>query len=472
MGGLRMQAQAKIGLMALGLAAYWPQFEGIRERLLGHFGEVVGKFEGLAEVIDLGLVDSIEGARAANAAMRTADVDLIVCHLTTYATSEPMIIAVAGLDVPVLLLNVQSVSRQDPAEVKSIGDWLGTAISCAALPEMSAVLLRTGRRFDIVTGYLDGDRVVDEAIAAWCRVASVRRMLRTSSLGLLHRPYPGMTDLYIDETAFFARLGAYTQHLNWDDVAAELAGGGVAETAVRRPAIEAAFDTSNTDDEALDSIARVLVAFDRLIEKHGLCGLPNHYEGPVAVTHAEILAASNPAFSVLMQEGIACPVEGDIKTALAMLALKRIAGTATLAELYSMDFDNDLVILGHSGAADPSLSSRKPQLKRSAVFHGKSGSGYLTQTYPKAGPMTLLSLLQRADGGFALCAAEGEIVDGPAMELGDTNCRVRFSLGVREFVTRWSKEGPTHHGVMGLGHHVADLRKLSALLDLPLTVIC
>ncbi len=465
--------QPRIGIMALGLAAYWPQFDGIRERLLGHYGEVRAKFAGLAELTDAGLVDSIDAARRAAQSFRAADVDLIVCHITTYATSEPMLLAVAGLDVPVLLLNVQSVKRLDPASVFGIADWLGTAISCAALPEMTATLLRTGRRYDIVTGHLDGDAVVDRDIAGWCRVASVRRLLRTKALGLLGRPYPGMTDLYADETAVFAQLGAYSRHLNWDDVVAELHGVDPADVDVRRRKVEAVFDVSDDEDgEALESIARVLVAFDRLIADDGLCALPSHYEGPVAPAHVPILAASNPAFSILMGEGVACPVEGDIKTAIAMLALKRIAGTATLAELYSMDFVDDVVILGHSGAADPTISATQPKLTPSAVFHGKTGSGYLTQTYPRLGPLTLLSLMQRADGGFGLVVAEGEVVDGPPMLLGDTNCRVKFAPGVRDFVTGWSMAGPTHHAVMAPGHHARDVVRLATLLDLPLTRIC
>jgi L-arabinose isomerase len=188
--------------------------------------------------------------------------------------------------------------------------------------------------------------------------------------------------------------------------------------------------------------------------------------------HAPVLSASNPAFSVLMTEGIACPVEADIKTALAMLMLKAVAGTATLAELYSMDFDDDVVILGHSGAADLTVSSRKPTLKHSAVFHGKSGSGFLTQTYPKPGPLTLLSLTQGPNGEFVMVAAEGEVVDGPAMQLGDTNARVRFAPGLRGFVNAWAKQGPTHHGVMAPGHWVGSLKMVAKLFGVDLRVVC
>jgi L-arabinose isomerase len=459
--------------LAVGLAAYWPQFEGMRDRLLGHYSAILAKFGGRHEIVDAGLVDTIEAARAAAQTFRARDVDVVFCHLTTYATSEPLMVAVRELDVAVILLNVQSVPTLDLSKVKGIGDWLGAAISCAALPEMTNALMRAGKRFGIITGYLQGDALVETEMAGWCRTASVRRVLRETSLGLLGRPYPGMMDLAIDETALFTDFGAYVKHVNWDDVADEL--GGISDDLLeqRLAAISETFEVpGEVDKDVMRNAARVLCAFDQLIKKHGLCGLANHYEGAVASRHEDILAASNVAFSILMREGVACPVEGDLKVAVAMVALKRLAGAATLAELYSMDFRQDLVILGHSGAVDPGIGARKPRLKLSNVFHGKSGGGFLTQTYPEPGPLTLVSLTQRADGKFRLIGAEGEVIAGPAMELGDTNCRVRFGLGLRGFINAWAETGPTHHAVMAEGRHAADIERLARQFGLEAVIVC
>lgn len=470
---MALAAKPRVGVMALGLQAYWPQFDGMRAAILRHHERLLELIGEGADRTELGLVDTIDGAREAARKLAAADVDVIFAHLTTYATSEPLMLAVASTGVPVVLLNVQSVRALDVSKVETIGDWLGVAISCAALPEMTASLRRAGKRFDIVTGHLDGDAELAARLAQWLDAASVRATVRTRSFGLLGRPYPGMTDLYLDETAFFSRFGVHTKHLNWDDVAAAAAGVDATSVGARLPALRRAFEIpADVEGPPLEGVARVLAGFDRLIEAEKLCALPNHYEGAVRDDHAPVLAASNPAFSVLMAEGIACPVEADIKTALAMLMLKAVAGTATLAELYSMDFNDDLVILGHSGAADVTISARRPTLRHSAVFHGKSGSGFLTQTYPRAGPLTLLSLTQGAEGDFYLVAAEGEVEDGPPMQLGDTNCRVRFPLGLRGFVNAWAEAGPTHHAVMAPGRRVDSLKLVAKLFDLELRVIC
>jgi L-arabinose isomerase len=462
----------RVGLMAVGLAAYWPQFTEMKNGVLEHHARMREKLVPFSEIIDAGLVDSIEAARKCGESFKAADVDLVFCHLTTYATSEPLLLVVRELYVPVVLLNVQSVPALNLQEVHSIEGWLGVGCTCAGLPEMTASLIRLGKRFDVITGFLVGDLSVDTRISQWCAVASIRRRLRTTTFGLLGRPYPGMTDLYLDETGFFGHFGSYTRHLQWDDIVDARATIESARLDARTERIASAFDVSEgPGKERVRAIAQVLCSLDRLVSEFNLSALPNHYEGAVRPEHVEILEASNPAFSILMSEGIACPVEADIKVALAMLMLKQVASSATLAELYSMDFPNDICIIGHSGAADISIAAERPRLRRSEVFHGKSGSGYLTQVSIPTGRLTLLSLTQGVDAKFRLVAAEGDVVAGRILQLGDTNCRVRFACGLRDFVNRWASAGPTHHSVMSTGSHLESIRLLAKMFDLPLDVV-
>jgi L-arabinose isomerase len=170
---------------------------------------------------------------------------------------------------------------------------------------------------------------------------------------------------------------------------------------------------------------------------------------------------------MLTRQGIACPVEADVKTAIALTLMKSLAGSATLTELYSMDFNQDLCIVGHSGAGDPDIADEKSLLKMSAVFHGKPGSGFLTQFTPATGPVTLASVTQGADGQYMLVLAEGELVEGRTLQLGDTNALFRFRKGLRAFVDDWSACGPTHHCAMGRGHHAQAFHKLGQLLRIP-----
>jgi L-arabinose isomerase len=463
----------RIGLMAVGLGAYWPQFPGMRDGVLGAHQRLARLFEGAGEIVAAGLVDSAAASRQAGELFARERVDIVFCHLTTYANSETLLSAVSAVDVPVILLNVQPVRALDFPNVVSTAGWLGVACTCAALPEMTAVLIRTGKRFATITGHLDGDAELERRIRLWCTVAGISRRLHTQSLALLGRPFPGMLDLHIDETRLYQRFGTLTNHLSWDDIIVEMKEVTPADRNSGADRVRAMFDYPPTvTAHDLDAIATTLCALRRTVEKHSLFGIATHFEGIPTGPVAELLAALNPALSVLITDGVACPVEGDLKAALAMVALKALAGNATLAELYSMDFNEDVCIIGHSGAGDAAISSRRPTLSASEVFHGKSGKGYLTQFFPKTGAATLLACTQDAGGDYRFVAAEGEIVEGPTLGLGDTNCRVRFSCGMRDFTERWSNLGPTHHGVIGMGKHIDSLKSVSTALGIPIDVVC
>jgi L-arabinose isomerase len=71
-----------------------------------------------------------------------------------------------------------------------------------------------------------------------------------------------------------------------------------------------------------------------------------------------------------------------------------------------------------------------------------------------------------------LLVAEGESVSGPVLEIGNTNSRYRFSVGAKEFINQWSKQGPAHHCAIGVGHIAGKIEKLAQILDLDVVKIC
>src|SRR2546429_5647365 len=55
-----------VGLFGIGLDTYWPQFEGLRQRLTGYTQQIAQRLEKPGvRVVNLGLVDSPEKAEAA-----------------------------------------------------------------------------------------------------------------------------------------------------------------------------------------------------------------------------------------------------------------------------------------------------------------------------------------------------------------------------------------------------------------------
>jgi L-arabinose isomerase len=88
------------------------------------------------------------------------------------------------------------------------------------------------------------------------------------------------------------------------------------------------------------------------------------------------------------------------------------------------------------------------------------------------GPVTLLSVVEYADGSLKFLVAEGKSVSGPILEIGNTNSRYQFPIGARRFVENWNAQGPAHHCAVGVGHIASKLGKLAKLLGIEMIQIC
>ncbi|MGI6705228.1 MAG: hypothetical protein ACOX6S_02840 [Clostridia bacterium] len=133
----RELTKAKVGYFGIGLATYWDQFEGLKERPEGYMDKVQQRIESFgSQVISAGLVDNEFKAVEAGVRFKKEDVDLIVCYVTTYATSSTIVpIALKNKDTPILILNLQPTAAMD-YENTDTGEWLANCQACSA-PEIS-----------------------------------------------------------------------------------------------------------------------------------------------------------------------------------------------------------------------------------------------------------------------------------------------------------------------------------------------
>jgi len=129
-------------------------------------------------------------------------------------------------------------------------------------------------------------------------------------------------------------------------------------------------------------------------------------------------------------------------------------------------------LMGHDGPGHPAIAEGKTKVRPLTVFHGKAGRGLSVEMSVRHGPVTLLSVVDTADGRLELLFAEAESVPGPILEIGNTNSRYRFSMGVRRFINEWSVHGPAHHCAIGVGHIGGRIGKLASLFGIAAHRVC
>ena len=472
-----VETKAKVGVFSIALGAYLPQFPQLVPEFEGQYEAFKKTLPTTVDIIDGGMITTKEQAQATGDKFRAEDVDLVILQMLTYATSYNVLPVVRDLNVPVVVVNVQKKAQPDYANT-DIPIWLGELYACGAPGEVVADLNRAGKRHAVITGVVEGgDPEVAEQLEQWCTAAQVRRRLRRTNIAQIGRPYPGMMDLYIDETNLYNRMGLYTKQFDWEKMWA-IADDIDDQAAIDAKAAEIldTFDVeggAQVSDEPIQEMAKYVLAFEQWCRDEEIGLVASHYDGYAQGQAGVLDSMLIPAFSMLIKQGTACAVEGDMKVAVAMSILKTIAGTGQLSEMYSIDFPEDVVIIGHSGSGDADISTaKKPTLKVVPVFHGKTGGGYLTQFYPGLGTVTYLGITQDGDGNFKFVVAEGENVEGPIFTFGDTNMRMKFSIGAREFMNRWNETGPTHHMAAALGSHTDTILKVAKILDVPVDIVC
>ena len=470
----------KIGLFGIGLNAYWEQFEGLKERLDAHVDVVYEKLKALCpRTLNLGLIDTTEKAFEAGREFRRNDVDILFLYVSTYALSSTVLPVVQRAKVPVIILNLApnkaidySAFNKMPDITKKTGEWLAYCSACT-VPEIANVFNRTGIKFHQVTGTLHDDEICWTEVGEWIEAAKVANIMANNRMGCMGHYYSGMLDIYSDLTMQYAYLGGHIELIEVDELTALRKGVLEKDIQQRVKYFYEAFDIEpNCSKEELERAATTSLALDKLVDKYKLGSLAYYYKGSGVDDNEDTISSIILGNSLLTARGIPVAGEYEIKNAQAMKIMDSFGAGGSFTEYYAIDFEKDVVLMGHDGPGHIGIAEGKTKVKPLVVFHGKVGKGLSVEMSVKNGPVTLLSVVEQQGGKLMFLIAEGESVAGPILEIGNTNSRYKFSLSARNFVNNWNSHGPAHHCAVGVGHIGSKLKKLGSLLNMDVIQIC
>ena len=471
---------ARIGIFAVAHATYRNQFEGLYESLMGFHKDLCDMVKANdVEIIDFGMIDSSEKSYAAAKKMQAADLDVIFCNMTTYATSSVFAPILKEVDRPVILTALQPRRALDYDKANTFMQLENDSI--CSVPEFTGVAIRLGKKVhDVILGCLYDDEQAKAEIAQWCDIAKVLHDLRGARMGLMGHVMESMYDMHADPTAVSAAFHLHVPLIEMDDVLDLYNTVTEEEVQKKIKLIDEEFDmpepksdpvTSKLTDEDKYQAAKSAAALDKLVEKFNLTGLAYYYEGREDSLHRKVATTFIVGNSILNAQGIPMCGEFDIKTCIAMLIMDRLDIGGSFAELHPFDFNDNVILIGHDGPHHLRIAEGKPVLRSLKKYHGKPGSGASVEFKLKEGPITMLGITQTAEGKFKFVIGEGYSKEGEIPPTGNTNTRGCFEPDTKTFIKKWVMQGPTHHYALGIGHHADTIAKIADVLGIEYVIV-
>jgi L-arabinose isomerase len=477
---MHKSAKVKVGLFGIGLQAYWEQFEGLKERLTGYVQVVANGIEKFdAEIVNLGLIDTPEKAFESGVIFKKEDVDIIFLYVSTYALSATVLPVVRKANVPVIVLNLSPEASIDYKTFNSLndrtamtGEWLAHCSSCS-VPEIANVFNRSKVPFYQITGMLKNDPHVWREVEEWIDAARVARIMYYNRLGIMGNYYSGMMDIYTDLTLQCSTFGGHMEVIEVDELSDLRTMVTDEEIEAKLLEIQNEFDVQpDCPADELHRAAQTAVALDKLVEKHQLGSLAYYHKGSGNAVNENTVTSVILGNSILTGKNIPVAGEYEIKNVQAMKIMDSFCAGGSFTEYYAMDFNDDVVLMGHDGPCHPRIAEGKIKVKPLQVYHGKVGNGLSVEMSVSHGPVTLLSVVETGNGTLKFVVAEGESVAGEILEIGNTNSRYRFAPGARNFVEAWNRQGPAHHCAIGRGHIASKIKKLGDILNVITAQVC
>jgi L-arabinose isomerase len=418
------------------------------------------------DAVHAGLVEEEHQAAAAARLFNAEDVDIIVALELAYTKGVVPARCLIDTTAPVLVWNAQKIDRlgeDDGFDVVMLNSGM------AGMPELTAVLIRTGRDFTMVTSRLDdpeGQRKVGEAITA----AAVRRRLRTARVALVGHPFEGMTDLMFDGLSLRQDIGPVVWPLEPEKIAVRF-GEIPAADVERTVAEEREKYAVEMEPDLFERSVRMALALESVAKEHRFDAFTAFDQ--VWLTDPRVGIIPSYGTGRLCAIGIPTAPEGDVNCAVGQLILQELAGQSTTVENYVIDFENNAVMFSHDGHGNPALATPgAAKVKHSIYYKGVHGFGAGFEFAYEPGPVTNLALVTVGENVWRMVISEGDFLPFPPRPISAPQTLFRHeSLEIADWCNAWCEAGAPHHMAAARGHWSSQLLQVARMLDIEAVVV-
>lgn len=410
------------------------------------------------------LIQDIEAAEEAGRNLAREGIDCVVVFTTIAVFGGISWAALKHLSTPILIWNAQSIDRvgkgYSMVEIVRNTSQIGSQA-------LANTLLREGRWFRVVTGYINNHRTADDLNRFFgvIRAVTAFKKARLLAIGEI---FPLMTDILIDENALARRIGTTVNRIGNDELTRRYQTIPDADVEKAVGEMKNLHEVVELTEEEARRSNRLCLTLDSFVKEHKADAGTLNCHGGSCLRNPEIGITACYSLGVQNAEGRPFTCTGDLPTAIAMLLLKKLTGIAMYTEVQVMDEERGAVVIANSGEGEDGIRRKNSPstVMGNTNFTGTHGRG-ASFVYPlEPGSATMVSFTP-ANESYRLIVAEGEILEEPLPDAGALAGFFRFKdQDLHTGYTRWLEAGVVHHAATTLGHWGRELKQAADLLDI------
>jgi len=451
------------------------------------------------QVINPGLIDNEESSEIANKLYIKENVDVLVYAPTMAAPPIYLKNSISGINTPIICISPQEF-RTTPEDYDTDS---GTEHSTlVGLTMGTNILVREGRSFKVSVLHVDdiptsidlqsffeiisSDSEIEnddpdyEQTIKPSQSQNVQKaiyLLKNKSLIAIGEPIAGYLDVEMTEEDADI-LGIDIKKITKKELNNTYKYIDKKETQTMMNNIYDSFTQSREiNAETLERSCRLSLTIKNITEKNNAVGGTINCHSDFFRWNENIGITGCLGVSCLAKEGKLFSCTGDIPTSIALVAAKIISGSALYCECYTIDFENDTILLANGGEGDFSINNDNPNLRILPEDHylGDNGPGVAVQFDIKEMNATLISItptLINNKREWRIVLAEGHASNSKHHEMEGPNTMFKFnSRSAVESFQDWASFGATHHAVLMPGHCKEEFKYFTDIMNINLKIV-
>lgn len=415
------------------------------------------KLSAIADIRADGLVFTTEEIQSLLQLVPANEIDALVISPLSYTASRPVWDAVKDYDVPICIWNTQT----DLTVTREYGpDDLLKNHTVQGTQDITNVLFRRKRPFQIVTGhYADPEKLQKlMGVLEVCQAVRASRNIRTFSLG---GRFEGMDDFLFDPQLVKQKLGWSFEELPLDEYVKcwqsvdDAEAAALAEADFRNCQIFPGVELSRHR-----KFVRSYLALHKLAEKYRFDALTFNFLSFPGLPETEMV----PFYGInrMLADGFGYAGEGDALRAALMAAMSKLASPVNFTEIYTVDFENQRMMMTHMQECNPACARKDlpVKLQPMPLPQDENLTYYGMNFTVEPGIATLVTLTDDGSGNLRYIAFAGAVEDMLPLENYNRGHWIIRVDDAADLLDRYSLAGGTHHLIALTG----DCREKLALM--------